>query len=135
MREKIKSVLSFDNYIVESVEFQTNLQYIKKGKVEVDFDLRRSVRYDKETKEGQVYATTTLFNEPEQNNYPFYMQIKVVGFFKVEAEEDTAMNLLNKNAVAILFPYIRALISTYTSNANVQPLILPPINVSKLVED
>lgn len=42
--------------------------------------------------------------------------------------------LTTKNTVAILFPYIRALVSNYTANANVPPLILPPINVSKILD-
>ena len=37
--------------------------------------------------------------------------------------------------MAILFPYIRALVSTFTANANVPPLILPPINVVNLIEN
>ena len=40
-----------------------------------------------------------------------------------------------KNAIAILYPYVRALISTYTANANINPLILPAINVNKLIEN
>ncbi|TSJ59961.1 hypothetical protein FPQ13_12760 [Allobacillus salarius] len=32
-------------------------------------------------------------------------------------------------------PYVRSLITTYTSNSNVPPLILPPINVVKMMED
>ena len=39
-----------------------------------------------------------------------------------------------KNAVTILFPYLRSLVSTYTANSNVDPLILPPINVVKYIE-
>lgn len=39
------------------------------------------------------------------------------------------------NAVAILFPYVRALISSYTANANVTPLVLPPINVNQLLRN
>ena len=37
--------------------------------------------------------------------------------------------------MTILFPYLRALTSVYTTNANVGTLILPPINVVKYLEN
>lgn len=39
------------------------------------------------------------------------------------------------NAMAILYPYIRAIVSSYTSLANIPPLTLPTINMQKYLED
>ena len=36
------------------------------------------------------------------------------------------------NAIAILFPYVRSFISTVTLQANIQPLLLPTLNLSDL---
>ena len=36
------------------------------------------------------------------------------------------------NSIAILFPYIRAFVSTVTLQANVKPLMLPTMNLSSL---
>lgn len=36
------------------------------------------------------------------------------------------------NSIAILFPYVRAFISTLTLQANYQPLVLPTMNLSDL---
>ncbi len=36
------------------------------------------------------------------------------------------------NAIAILFPYIRSFVSTVTLQANIQPLLLPTLNLSDL---
>ncbi len=132
MKDSIKSVLSFENYIVESIIFKRNLHFENREAVEVEFNLEKEVNYDDNKKEGSVHVTTTIFDNAEENNYPFYMEIKVIGFFGIETEKENPISLLEINAVAILFPYIRALISTYTANANVQPLILPPINVNNL---
>lgn len=38
------------------------------------------------------------------------------------------------NSIAILFPYIRAFISTVTLQSNIPPLILPTLNLSSLAE-
>ncbi|MBK7039827.1 MAG: protein-export chaperone SecB [Bacteroidetes bacterium] len=37
-----------------------------------------------------------------------------------------------KNCIAIIFPYLRAFLSTLTLQANVKPLILPLMNLSGL---
>lgn len=34
-----------------------------------------------------------------------------------------------------MYPYIRSVVSTYTSMANVPPLMLPVINVNKYLEN
>lgn len=38
------------------------------------------------------------------------------------------------NSIAILFPYIRAMVSTLTLQANVKPIVLPTMNLSALKE-
>ena len=60
------------------------------------------------------------------------MNLEMTGFFETENGES---DKFIKNAIAILYPYVRALISTYTANANINPLILPAINVNKLIEN
>ncbi len=39
-----------------------------------------------------------------------------------------------RNSIAIVFPYLRAFISNLTLQANVKPVILPVLNLSKLEE-
>ena len=36
------------------------------------------------------------------------------------------------NSIAIIFPYIRAFVSTLTLQANIPPIVLPTLNLSKL---
>lgn len=42
--------------------------------------------------------------------------------------------LLKINATAILFPYLRSIISSITANSGFQTLVLPVINVHKMLE-
>lgn len=39
------------------------------------------------------------------------------------------------NSIAILFPYVRAFISTVTLQANISPIVLPTMNLSSLQEE
>lgn len=72
----------------------------------------------------------------EEIEVPFRVEVLVKGHFKFNSKEDE-FNLgfehfLKVNAVAILYPYIRALISNYINMSNEFPgYNLPTINVSQ----
>ncbi|NLK98172.1 MAG: hypothetical protein GX272_08895 [Epulopiscium sp.] len=134
MINDIKSVLRFTNYKVDKIEFKLNPNY-KNEKIDIDLNIKKQVMFDENEKVWNVKLITKVFEDATENNYPFSLEIELTGIFEVDTEDDNnTEKLLNINAVAILFPYVRSLISTYTANANVQPLILPAINVNKLID-
>ncbi|NLJ01090.1 MAG: hypothetical protein GX371_08085 [Bacteroidales bacterium] len=71
-------------------------------------------------------------NVRDKNN-SLNIDISSEGFFEFDDElsESEKEFFFNINALAILFPYIRAYISTLTSLSGIQPLILPTINLTK----
>ena len=67
---------------------------------------------------------------------PFTMTAVVTGAFKLKDWEKKDNNdLINMNAVAIMFPFLRALIATITSNANIPAVVLPVFNVIAYFEN
>ncbi len=131
----IKSILRFTDYIVEEIEFKYNEKYEQKKKVKIDFDIDSNIFYNQGKDKAKVTLDVSVFKEPEKNNYPFYFFVRISGFFELQnIETEDSLSIMEKNTIAILFPYVRALISSFTANANVNPLILPPINVVKLIE-
>lgn len=128
--KEIKSELRFVNYIVDSVEFKNNPNF--EGE-ETSLDFKPSVEFDVEGNDLLVMLTVGVFNEAEKNDYPFEMKVTVVGYFKLTTDEN--VEKYKANAVAVLFPYVRSIISTYTAAANINPLILPTVNINKMLED
>jgi preprotein translocase subunit SecB len=133
---EIKSVLRFSNYIVNEAHFIINENFQGNGtSIPIDFDVKNDIEYEADKKSANVTLTVKIFDKMKDKNYPFYFEVKLTGFFQVEnAEIPEEKMLIESNAIAILFPYIRALISSYTANSNVSPLILPPINVVKFMK-
>lgn len=133
--KEIKSSLHFIDYIVNFIEFHRNDDF-EESTPNIDFNINREVDYlEDEDNTMLVTIEVTLFDNPKENNYPFSMKLNVTGIFELEnIALDKRESFAEANSVAILFPYIRSLITTYTSNSNVPPLILPPINVLKLIE-
>lgn len=135
-----KSQLEFKNYTVDNINFSHNPNFDQE-KVEIDAKINKNINYinqkstNEETK-ALVTLTIDIFDNPKQNNYPFSLFVKITGFFATkETDPEQVKYTMEKSSVAILFPYIRSLISTITANANVQPLNLPPINVNQFIEE
>lgn len=128
--EEYKSMLIFEKYIVNRVEFTRNENHESDQKTKIQFSITKNVK--KTENKMEVELETKIFENAQDNNYPFEMNVKITGFFTVRNETKFDFE---PNAVAILYPYIRAIVSTYTANANVNALILPPINVNSLFKD
>jgi len=60
----------------------------------------------------------------------------LIGFFKLETtlEPERIEKLLRINATAVLFPYLRSIISSITANSGFQTLVLPIVNIHKMFE-
>lgn len=126
--DKYKSKLIFNKYIVKNIEFKYNENF-KEKPVDILFDISKNTEYV--GKDMNVDLKVNIFNE--EDKYPFYMSVEIRGFFTIEDNEEKIN--FEPNAIAILYPYIRSIVSTYTSEANVMPLILPVININKLLKD
>lgn len=130
-----KSALTFKNYVANEVIFKSNFNFSGREDVEIKFDINSS-----NSVEGNNFILTLgviVFPEAEINDYPFTMKVEVSGLFKVDSNisDDTKRDFIERNAIAILFPYVRAMLSLYSSNSNVGTIVLPPINVVKYLEN
>jgi len=129
-RETTISSLKFINYIVNKIEFKRNIIDDEKKVWNLNFDINETTKVDDDNKNMEIILTLDLFKDI--SNAPFYMNIEIIGNFSLEGGE----NIINykANAIAIMYPYLRAIVSTYTSGANVMPVILPAINVNAMLE-
>ena len=129
--ENIKSKLSFINYKVKSVQLQQNDKFKSDGEpINIDFKITHNTTIKEN--EMKIEISVIIFDDAEKKNYPFYMQVILEGNFKIEGNGIEAFEM---NGIALLYPYIRAVVSTYTANSNMPTLILPPINVSNYYKE
>jgi preprotein translocase subunit SecB len=133
VENQIKSKLIFKNYCIDSLTFERNNSFTH-HKVNIDFDVSSKICTNAETNSATVTLILEVFKNHFEKDYPFYLHMSVTGDFSVDPLVEENLQLIETNAVAILFPYLRSLVSTITANANVAPLILPPINVVELIK-
>lgn len=129
--EQYESLLKFLGYEVNEIIFKKNDKYKSENEENSKLDLKIKPKTVINENNMDVTLEVLISENAQENNKPFEMKVELTGYFYVEG---MAPERLKANAIAILYPYVRAIISTYTTNANITPLLLPAINVNKLVE-
>ena len=65
----------------------------------------------------------------------YEFEVSASGYFNVESDDAQTNLILRQNAAAIVFPYIRSQITFLTAQPGIDSVVLPPMNVAKLVEE
>lgn len=64
----------------------------------------------------------------------YEVRISISGYCSVDEKNSLGRELIEKNAVAILFPYLRAELSLLTAQPETEPIVLPAININGMLE-
>jgi len=105
----------------DNIAHELKLSFIPKGEI------------DKTQSTFILTLETTI--KDENNAFSAYIKAKATFSFDKDADPDHIDNFFYINAPAILFPYIRAYISTLTTLSGVKPVTLPTLNLSSLGKD
>lgn len=71
-------------------------------------------------------------NEADYESAPLRLVIELAG--RYECEESWS-DRWEANALAILFPYLRAMVSTVTAQSGREPVVLPTVNIVQLFKN
>lgn len=90
-----------------------------------DIELKVMVNHDiEQTCENEYKITLGL--TVSDTNEQLSVFVKSIGIFETEQENRT---LIERNTIAIMFPYLRSYVSTLTTQPGMAPIVLPPMNV------
>lgn len=64
----------------------------------------------------------------------FEMKLVITGYFELDENDPNKEALLEKNAVAILFPFLRSEITLLSSQPEMTPIVLPVVNIAAMFE-
>ena len=113
--------------------FQVNKDYDFTGEVLLEIDKNVKVT---EVSNEEMIAMVTLhlmfFKDKDFKEVPFKLELEIEGLFgwEKELEENPTQLeiLLRENAPAILYSYLRPIITTTSIDANLPPLVIPLMN-------
>ena len=124
-----RSILRFEKYIVKKIVYRTNEKCTNAHEeTELPFEFETKTQINNEQME--IELGVIIFHDAEEHDYPFEMEVVIKGYFSVKNIQND-IKKFETNAVAIMYPYLRAIVSTYTANANVAPVLLPVMNINK----
>ncbi|MCG6845095.1 MULTISPECIES: protein-export chaperone SecB [Fusobacterium] len=117
--------LRFYKYEIDKIIYETNKKFDISRKAETVPKFAFHYVFSPENKKKCNIIIGIKYEEEE--NHPFLMNLVIRGFFEISERKFLI------NAFAILFPYLRSVITDITK-ASLIPIILPTINVQNLLE-
>jgi preprotein translocase subunit SecB len=136
---KNRSVLEFDNYYIDEFVFKKNENFTKDQDQKIDVDLNFEFDTVRNKNNFKRIVTCYIFDQNYvENNKPFYLKLKINGLFSLaDYEENNRKHreIIKKNTLAILFPYIRSIISHMTLEMQVGPVQMPPMNINHFFDE
>ena len=112
-------------------EISMKVNDIPDGEFKIIPKFTRSVGMLSETK-GYMELVTEITNTPD-NPFPVDIKVSITAVFDMDNfPKEQYDSFLKLNAVQIVFPYVRNIISNITTSAMIPPIILPIVDVKKL---
>ena len=86
--------------------------------------------------EDRTHKVTLVLKGEKQEEYSILISLS--GFFKIEKQEEIddemVRQLINKNTVAIMMPYLRSELTLLTAQPDTDSVVLPPFNINAMME-
>ncbi|WP_353421613.1 protein-export chaperone SecB [Staphylococcus delphini] len=132
--------IGFKNYNFRNFSYRVNenLEIENIDRFEVESDLSAKIAFE----DNQAYIIMDCQIGNDDISCPFIINVELTGVFDIEFEKDDEQDieqlkeLLSQNAIAILYPYIRSLVSDITSKANsFDTFIIPVANIAKVMKE
>ena len=118
-----ESPLVLNNIVITEGHFKRNEDSLE------NLELKVGVSHDVERLSEREYKITLELNvaDPEEK-----LSVFVKGMAIFETKQENQM-LIERNTLAIMFPYFRSYVSTLTTQPGMTPIVLPAMNIMTML--
>jgi len=122
------SSFKINSHRLKSTDFTLNTNFKSEGKVELKINVNKTIERHADKPMAEVSLTLSLFKD--QPDAPFECVIVYQGLFSWDKEvpTDKVEQYLKCNAAALLYSYLRPLVTQLTTMSNLPALTLPFMN-------
>lgn len=126
--------LSLVYYRVNELDFKFN----ESVKPNTAFQIKPKIECKLAKKEETLFVNLTLkINEDISSPVPFSLRVMLAGTFKTS--DGSPLEIIDQKmqvseVFSILYPYLRAIVSSVTVNLNIPAYILPSVDPEQLIE-
>lgn len=129
MKQDARSVLKLEKLVFDKLLFE------RKGfSSENNFEFNMESQISKRSNE-EIYKVTLILHGKKPDEY--IMEISLTGFFSFGTDasisDEDKKELISKNTLAILMPYLRSEVSILTAQPEVECIVLSPFNINNLM--
>lgn len=117
-------LLKFIGYVVESSDFKR--KEIPKGTTNLVVNPNIQMDIKKDAKNLFLTITVSVIGSEEKPT-PFDLTVRIRGSFEV-LQDSLDINRMRIDSSRVLFPYVRAYVTTYTALNGIPPYVLPLID-------
>lgn len=135
MNNLIPGVIQFEGYRLIDAQYHCNAGFefssLEDGDMKFNFSKSHMSLSDNRMQlnlRGCVFYS----NSEEYDSAPYKISVEIAGIFSSDTEFDKKWE---NNALAILFPYVRSIISCLTSQSGRSTIVLPTVNIVKMFEE
>ena len=129
------SCLILKNYIVKAIHFSINEEFKppENAPILIDPEYERRIR---KIDDNSAFVNLIFTIKNGKNDLPFAIEVDIEGLFQLDNWEHPEINsIMTTNTIAILFPYLRSIVSMVTANANIPPYTIPVMNITAMFDD
>ncbi len=123
------NLLKLTYYKVKSFHYEVNEEFYNLNQP-IEVPLRVKSNLNEIDKDNFSLDLEAIISNAEK--FPFNLTVIIEGGF-MAVDWKKAMKQIELKTTAILFPYMRALLTTLTATAGINPIILPIVNVEELI--
>jgi preprotein translocase subunit SecB len=132
----MKAVMQFKDYHVLETFYKSNPNFDGE-ETKLSPNIHYDLRFQNDSlQSAEIDLSVSLGDENLEKN-SFFVKAKIRGHFIIQGdilkEPEKVIRFYKENGLAILFPYIRSLISDLTSKGSEIPIILPTINIVEMI--
>lgn len=132
MKQGKKAVFDFENYKISKFSF-TEIPKDNLNPITLEFSPSGKFYSEKKRFEIDIIFVASLdLDDGERGEEIINVNLNAAFKFTETIEFSDIPTYFYRNALAIVFPFLRAFISTLTFQANIKPVILPILNLSSL---
>lgn len=124
----MEAILKFTGYKIVNLVYNRDIDLLEKDENELEVGVGTAISDDGE--QGQVKISVTALDVENKRT----VKAEVLGSFDFIDVEDKERTLA-VNGTAILYPYVRAIISTITTQDSLNAIILPTVNTLNFLKN
>ena len=131
INEQYMSVVELERMYFKHISFSRSDNHFDSANLQIGF--RKDYEFSNDYSEVLVSLSCAIH---DPNKELLNLEITICGKFLChEKDEDKRKMLLSKNTLAILFPYLRSQVSLVTTQPDITPITIPPMNIESVFGD